>query len=313
MNKQEKTGLVLAIMCAIMWGASFPFSGVLAGKIDPVVFAIARYSLATLGLGIVFFFFTKDRKWLQVKDIPLMAISGIAAQAMFFYTSLLALNYISASEVGVINGMIPIFTVLVSIPLYRKLPTLIQTIAVMISFVGAFFIAFDPTNQYSGLNIGHMYMVIGVMGFIVSCFINKNFADRYDGLSTMLYQFLFATISLVILAAFKGSDLTEMSIVFASGMNLFSVLMLGLVCSGLAYVMYFKSLVLTGVTRANMVQNLIPLSAFVLSIFLLDEAVTMQKIIGLVLVIGALILFDMDINVIKRKLGLASSPEKEAA
>ncbi|WP_108650637.1 DMT family transporter [Dongshaea marina] len=306
MTRAETSGLLMAIFCAVVWGASFPFSAVLADKMDPVIFAIVRYTLATLGLAIVFMF-TKNRCWLRLKDIPLMAISGIAAQAIFFYTSLLALKYISASEVGVINGMIPIFTLLVSIPIYRKIPTTIQFFAVILSFFGAFCIAFDPSNKFSGLNIGHLYMLIGVMGFIISCFINKKFADRYDGLSTMLYQFLFATIALLLVLPFGHQSLSQVWIAFGNGYYIFCTLMLGLVCSGLAYVLYFNSLKLAGVNRANMVQNLIPLSAFLLSIFMLGESFTLQKTFGVFLVIVSLFLFDMSWEKIKIKLRLSSA------
>lgn len=300
MNKSEVSGLLMAIFCAIVWGASFPFSAVLAGKMDPIVFAIVRYGMATVGLTI-FFLFQKKKYWLAMKDVPLMVISGIAGQAVFFYTSLLALEYISAAEVGVINGMIPIFTLLVSIPIYRKLPTGIQMFAVMISFIGAFFIAFDPSNKFSGINAGHFYMVIGVLGFIVMCFANKSFADRYDGMSTMLYQFLFATVALLVVLGVQGGDMSEALVIFDNSYYLFCAVMLGLVCSGIAYVLYFYSLKLTGVERANMVQNMIPLSAFVLSIFMLDEQVTGQKVVGIILVIGSLFLFDMKWKNIKKR------------
>lgn len=315
MTKSETSGLLMAVFCAIVWGASYPFSAVLAGKMDPVVFAIVRYGMATLGLS-VFFMFQKKKYWLAMKDMPLMALAGIAGQAVFFYTSLLALEYISAAEVGVINGMIPIFTLLVSIPIYRKLPTGLQTVAVMISFVGAFCIAFDPSNKMSGINIGHFYMVIGVLGFIVMCFVNKSFAERYDGMSTMLYQFLFATIALLVVLTMQGGNMSEALVIFDNGYYLFCALMLGLVCSGIAYVLYFYSLKAAGVERANMVQNLIPLSAFILSVFMLGEQVTAQKVIGILLVIGSLFLFDMKWETIQqrfmKKAPLAETPAEKA-
>ncbi len=292
MNRTELTGVLVAILCAIIWGSSYVFSAVLSDKIDPVVFAIIRYGLASLGL-IVVFAFSKKKVWLNIKDAPIMAVSGIIAQAVFFYTSLLALRYISASEVGVINGMIPIFTLLVSIVVFRKIPTAIQTVGVALSFIGAYCIASDPGNKFSGINIGHAYMVIGVMGFVISTFINKRLGDRYDGLSSMMYQFMFATAALVMVMFAQGTDFSQAAIIFDNGYYLFCALALGFLCSGAAYVMYFYSLQAAGVERANMVQNLIPLSAYVLSIFMLGESVTLQKSMGILLVIVSLFIFNM--------------------
>lgn len=292
MNKSELTGVIVAILCAIIWGSSYVFSAVLSDKMDPVVFAIVRYGLASLGLAVVFAC-SKKKTWLAIKDAPVMALSGIVAQAVFFYTSLLALRYISASEVGVINGMIPIFTLLVSILVFRKIPTGIQTIGVAMSFIGAYFIASDPGNKFSGINIGHGYMIIGVVGFVISSFINQRLSSRYDGLSSMLYQFIFATAALIVVMLVQGTDFSQAAIIFDNGYYLFCALALGLVCSAAAYVMYFYSLQTAGVERANMVQNMIPLSAYVLSIFMLGESVTIQKTMGIFLVIISLFIFNM--------------------
>ena len=292
MNRKELIGTLVAVLCAIIWGSSFVFSAVLADKMPPVVFAIIRYGLASVGLAVVFAF-SKKKTWLTLKDAPAMAISGIIAQAVFFYTSLLALEYISASEVGVINGMIPIFTLLISVLVYRKIPTAIQTVGVVLSFVGAYFIASDPGNKFQGLNIGHFYMSIGVIGFVVSTFINKRLGDRYDGLSSMMYQFMFATVALVLVLLVQGTDFSQAAIILDNGYYLFCALALGLVCSGAAYVMYYYALQAAGVERANMVQNLIPLSAYVLSIFMLGELVTLQKTAGIFLVIISLFIFNM--------------------
>ncbi len=305
MNRKELTGVLLATLCAIIWGSSFVFSAVLSDKMDPVVFAIIRYGLASIGLAVIFAF-SKKKIWLNLKDAPVMAISGIIAQAVFFYTSLLALQYISASEVGVINGMIPIFTLLVSVVVYRRLPTPIQAIAVALSFSGAYFIASDPGNKFQGLNVGHLYMVIGVLGFVVSTFINKRLGDRYDGLSTMMYQFIFATLALLAVMFAQGTDFSQAAIILDSGYYLFCTLALGLVCSAAAYVMYFYSLQMAGVERANMVQNLIPLSAYVLSIFMLGESVTLQKTMGILLVIVSLFIFNMSMEQIQSFLGCKS-------
>lgn len=306
MIKSETTGLLLSMVCAIIWGASYPISAVLAGKIDPIVFSIARYGLAAVGLAIIFLL-QKKKSWLQIKDIPNMAIAGVLGQAVLFYTTLLALEYISAAEVGVINGMISILTVLICIPIYRTMPTATQIIAVTISFLGAFCIAFDPSNKFTGINLGHLYALLGVLSIIASGFINKKFADRYDGVSSMFYQFMFATAALVIVMVVQGRDITQVSIIFKNGYYLSIVLILGLICSAFAYVIYFQALKLTGVQRANMAQNVLPLSAFTLAIFMVDEQITTQKVIGIVLVVSSLFLFDMKWDTIKIRFAKRST------
>ncbi|GAL08902.1 metabolite transporter (DMT) superfamily [Photobacterium aphoticum] len=175
----KSLGLTLALVCAALWGASFPLGGVLAGKLDPVVLAIARYAIATLCFVAVFMFSKKHtlKKIQSKKDAILLMAAGISAQAVFFYFTILAYEYTSSGEIGVINGMAPFLTMAAVFVIDKIKPTAPKVFAVVLSLIGAAVIAYDPSNKIQGLNLGHLFALCGVLGFVTYNYILGKFGS----------------------------------------------------------------------------------------------------------------------------------------
>lgn len=194
MAPNKSLGLTLALVCAALWGASFPLGGVLAGKLDPVVLAIARYAIATLCFVTLFMFSKKHtlKKIQSKKDFVLLAAAGVSAQAVFFYFTILAYEYTSSGEIGVINGMAPFLTMLAVFVIDKIKPTAPKVFAVVLSLIGAGVIAYDPSNKIQGLNLGHLFALCGVLGFVTYNYILGKFGSdlnsRYDLYSSSFYQ-----------------------------------------------------------------------------------------------------------------------------
>lgn len=297
-SKDKVVGLSIALLCAALWGASFPLGGVLAGKLDPVVLAIARYTIATLGFATLFMLSPKHSlKPLQSKrDALLLATAGISAQAVFFYFTILAYEFTSSGEIGVINGMAPFLAMLAVFILDKVKPPMIKIGAVILSLIGAGVIAYDPTNKIQGINMGHMFAMLGVLGFVTYNYILGKFGSdlgsRYDTFSSMFYQFAAAALSLTVLGVCIGSDFSSASVLVENYYHTGSILALGLVCSGIAYALwevatkYTKDAVIT-----TMALNVLPLFSMIVAYFMLGETFTVQKMIGIATVVLALCVY----------------------
>ncbi|CAH0533217.1 hypothetical protein VST7929_01081 [Vibrio stylophorae] len=308
-------GLTLALVCAALWGASFPLGGVLAGKLDPVVLAISRYAIATLGFVVLFLVSKKHTlKPIQsAKDAMLLMAAGISAQAVFFYFTILAYDYTSSGEIGVINGMAPFLTMLAVFVIDKIKPSAIKVGAVVLSLAGAGIIAYDPSNKIQGLNLGHLFALCGVLGFVTYNYILGKFGsdlnERYDAFSSNFYQFASATAALVILGLITGADFSSASVLVENNKHIFSILALGLVCSGIAYAIWeIATLKTQDAVITTMALNVLPLFAMIVAYFLLGETVTLQKLAGVVTVVIALCIYTMGDN--KKK---AVAAEKAAA
>lgn len=294
----KTVGLTLALFCAALWGASFPLGGVLAGKLDPVVLAVARYAIATLGFVVLFVFSKKHtlKKIQSTKDAVLLMAAGLSAQAIFFYFTILAYEYTSSGEIGVINGMAPFLAMIAVFVLDKIKPTSIKVFAVLLSLVGAGVIAYDPTNKIQGLNLGHLFAFLGVLGFVTYNYILGKFGadlnERYDTFSSCFYQFGAATVALLILGIVTGADFASASVLIENGKNITSILALGLLCSGIAYALWEVATLKTqDAVITTMALNVLPLFAMIVAYFLLGEIVTLQKLVGVVTVVIALCIY----------------------
>jgi drug/metabolite transporter (DMT)-like permease len=78
-----------------------------------------------------------------------------------------------------------------------------------------------------------------------------------------------------------------------SGRMLLSVIWLGLLGSGLAYILVNTVLQEWGATRATMVTYLIPVVGLLLGVVLLDEALSSRLVVGGSLTIGAMVLVNL--------------------
>ncbi|TRW97890.1 DMT family transporter [Paracoccus sp. M683] len=71
-----------------------------------------------------------------------------------------------------------------------------------------------------------------------------------------------------------------------------AVLMLGGLCTGLAYVLYFRILAHAGATNLSLVTFLVPISAILLGVLLLNETLSAAQFCGMALIGGGLALID---------------------
>ena len=81
-----------------------------------------------------------------------------------------------------------------------------------------------------------------------------------------------------------------------------SFLMLAILASSLSFVFFAHTVKILGIIKANIFSNLIPVFTALFSFWILDESFTMQKIIGIVIVI-----LGVYITEINRKKGLQKS------
>lgn len=301
-------GLTIALFCAALWGASFPLGGVLAGKLDPVVLATARYAIATLGFVLLFVLSPKHslKKIQSKKDAILLFSAGVSAQAVFFYFTILAYEFTSSGEIGVINGMAPFLAMAAVFILDKVKPSAPKVFAVVLSLVGAGIIAYDPSNKIQGLNLGHLFALIGVLGFVTYNYILGKFgadlSERYDTFSSCFYQFAAAAVALAVLGVVTGADFASAKVLVETPKHIGAILALGLVCSGIAYALWeIATLKTQDAVITTMALNVLPLFAMIVAYFLLGELVTFQKLAGVVIVVVALCIYTVGDNFTKKK------------
>ncbi len=229
--------------------------------------------------------------WENRHDIFWAASCGIIGQGAFSFLSFLSLDYITASENGVIQGLIPIIILCVGFLRHGERFTVLQIVAAVGAFAGVAILVMDPSVEGSGFNIGHLICFASAASFSTMAYARAKLAEKYGSVATMYHQFVFAAIGFGIYLLFVGADFSSALGIFSSPLRIICITILGVGISGISYLIYIYAMERVGVDGTGMALNLMPLSSFVLAVFALGEAVTPMRLIAIAVVIGSMMMF----------------------
>jgi drug/metabolite transporter (DMT)-like permease len=195
---------------------------------------------------------------------------------------------VDSSIAAIINAAVPLFVLIIAAIFLRdERLTVNRIVGLVIGFVGvAILVGFNPADLANGSMSGE----IALIGSTISYACGAVYARRnIHGLRPMipaLFQVFFGLVIVTVLAfVFEnplGTTFTPQS--------LFAVIWLGLLGSGLAYLVFFRILGRWGATRTSMVAYLLPLYGIVLGALVLHEPVDGRLIAGTALIIGGVAL-----------------------
>ena len=262
---------------AITWGASFLFIAIAIDHVATGVVPVARLFFGILALAC----FPAARKRIAREDIGRVALLGLVAMTIPFYLYPLAEHSVSSSVTGMINGSIPVTTVVAAAILTRTMPSRRRIMAVLIGFVGIAFISFGSVGDEKGASIhGVLFLLVATCCYAFTSILSREMQVKYGTLTVLLWQEMFAllfSLPLGIPAFFDSSF---------SWSALFALMVLGSLGTGFAYVMYGMLMVRAGAVRGVIGVFFTPIVATILGLVFLDESVTMLAVVGMCIVIG---------------------------
>ena len=264
---------------AITWGASFLFIAIAIDHVATGVVPIARLGFGALALAC----FPAARKRIDKSDMVRVALLGLVAMTIPFYLYPLAEQSVSSSITGMINGSIPITTVVAAAILTRNMPSARRITAVIIGFVGIALISIGSVGDGKGASLhGVAFLLAATCCYAFTSILSREMQVKYGTLTVLLWQELFAllfSLPLGIPAFFESQ--------FAWS-AFFSLLVLGAFGTGFAYVMYGMLMVRAGAVRGVIGVFFTPVVATILGLLFRDEKVTALAVLGMcVVLIGA--------------------------
>ncbi len=274
-----QTPAELTVLGAI-WGASFLFMRIGASDFGP--FALVEVRLA-LGALILFPFLWRERARF---DAPLRwRLAGIGAVNSAIPFTLFAWGAERApAGVGAIcNALTVMFTVLVGVVFYRERITARQSLGMLAGFAGVVILA-------SGRTAGAAVGMAALAGTLASLFYGF-------GVNLIRRQLAGVPASAVAAATLLGATLLLAPLAAITWpqepiplRSWVSAVLLGVLCTGAAFVLYYRLIVRIGGPRASMVTYLIPLFAMLWAWGILAEQPTMSMALAAALILGGVAL-----------------------
>lgn len=267
----------MTAVVALTWGASFLFIAIAIDHVATGVVPIARLSFGALALAC----FPAARKKIAREDLGRVALLGLIAMTIPFYLYPLAEQTVSSSIAGMINGSIPLTTVVAAAILTRTWPTRRRALAVLIGFAGIALISFGSVGDGKGASLhGVTFLLIATCCYAFTSILSREMQMKYGTLCVLLWQELFAllfSLPLGIPAFFDSSF---------SWSALAALAVLGAFGTGFAYVMYGMLMVRAGAVRGVIGVFFTPIVATILGIAFRDDKVSILAFIGMMVVIA---------------------------
>ena len=165
-----------------------------------------------------------------------------------------------------------------------------------LSFAGVALVVLNGSFQFEASPIGVGLEFIAVLSAIGYSLVLRKIVTRYNTISIVAYQNIIGIFYFMpVWFAVDFSDFMQRPF---HPEAFRAIVLLAVFSSLLAFVFFTQSIRQIGVNRSNSFINLIPVFVAVLSFFVLNESLNIQKITGIVIVVAGLFLAQL-----KRKPG----------
>ena len=277
----------LIIMLGAIWGCSFLFNAVLIREISPLWVSAGR---VTIGAVICWaFFFAMRRKapsdWRIYAQLVVLGILNYAIPFALFPWSE---EHLASGIVGVINGMTPMTTVIVSQlwPGGEK-ASWNKVVGVLVGLAGAVILASPALAE--GVS-GQALAYLAALGATLCYALTLNYARRFKAVdSTVVASSSLTAAALIMIPVallFSGVPVITKTETWAS---LFGI---GVFSTSFSFLLVYWLLPKVGATNLSLNTFITPISAIILGVLILHESFQPVHVIGIVVIFLGLVFID---------------------
>ena len=278
------------ILTAFLWGGTFIAGKGIAGKVDPYSAAFLRFAIASTFL----IFLTRKAEgrlprinWKQAINILFLGCTGIFAYNILFFTGL---SLINANRASLIIATNPIFISLFSVLLFKDKLSFLKLTGLVLSVSGALVVisSGDISNIFkTGIGRGELTIFGCVISWVSYSLMGKPLMQTLSPMAAVCYSAVAGTLLLFFPALSHG---LFSNIPTYGPMEWSALFYLGFFGTVLGFFWYYEGIQRIGPMKAGVFINFVPVSAILLSYFILDEPVTKELLAGAVLVIAGVFL-----------------------
>lgn len=223
------------------------------------------------------------------KNLLYLIISG-ASLGFNWVFLFMAYDQTSVAIASLCNYMAPIILVALSPILFKEKLTFPKVLCVIACFVGVAMISGVFELQKGSVNVlGIIFGLLAATGFVFLIIFNKKLTSDLPNLDRSIIQLLVSAIVVLPFAIFKCAKTT-----FTFDLKTILILiMLGVIHTGFAYILYFKSVKELPVQTVSIFGYFEPIIGIILAAIILGQNLTIFGIIGTILIIGGSIVSEL--------------------
>ena len=280
--KEDSIGASYTFFAVILWSIMGIFVRWIPEVSSGMIVAY-RFIFATIVL-LVYGIVTKKSSNIKIKlnDVPYLVLPAVIL-SFTTYTYTIGLKNTTIANTIFLQQMAPLYVLLISSLLLKEKTSKNTAIAVIIGILGGFIIFYydissiNVTTNFYG-NVMSMFSGFGWALYTINI---RALSKKFDGLTTTLWMFVFATI--IMSPFFSGSNIL-------TPFSLSVLFILGFLCTAGSFLLYSIALKHIMATKASVIILTEGILAGILAYIVLGETVTQGTIIGGALILAAVLI-----------------------
>lgn len=277
---------LLPIPAVIFWGVSFIATKYLLDFISPETIISMRLILAIVLLLIIAAY---TKRSFNIKLKSHLYILVLAAIGVFhLWIQVTGMKFTTAANTGWIIGTAPVFIAILGFIFFKEKISVINIFGILAAFFGLFLLVGkgNPLNVNFFENRGDLLVLASAFTWGIYSIVNKKISLDYSPLMTILYLFIMMAI---IIIPFNLKASTIETILLLPPLGWAAILFLGLLCSGVSYVIWAYSLRELEAKKVGAYLYFEPLVTVAAAWLMLKEEITMLMLLsGLIITFGVI-------------------------
>ncbi|WP_334460289.1 DMT family transporter [Acinetobacter soli] len=286
MNQIAKTqwwAFLLPLIAVLIWSMNIAVTRYAVDLIEPASISFYRWLIAFIVLTPFMLFKVWVQRALVRRHLGQLAILSAFGMVLYQGLSYTTAHYTTATNMGIVNAFIPVFTIFVSMLILKDIPNRFAIVGSIISFLGLLYILGKgdfTTLLNMGGHSGDLLMVVAVFFYAFYGVFLKKWQLKIPLLISLYVQIGFALLYHIPFLMYFGLDAIN-------ARNAPSLLYAGIFPSLLAPLLWMLAVQHIGPNRTSIFMNLMPVfTAIIASLWLAEQWTLFHTIGGMMVLVG---------------------------
>ncbi len=281
MTEKQLRWFYLILLSAI-WGSSFILMKKALISLSPLQVGALRIIIAGIVLGSISL---KNLGTITKKQWPYLLISSFSGTFFPAFLFVYAIKHIDSSIASLLNSLTPINTFVLGVILFGSPFINKQFFGILLGLLGAGFLIFKGAEINPEQNYFYALLILlATVGYGLNINIVKRYLQELKPITITLGNFVISSIPASILLWASDFSLLESDAV--AKQSLFYVLLLAVVCTAFANVIFYKLVSISSPVFTSSVTYLIPLVAVIFGILDGEKISVLQLIAASIIFLG---------------------------
>ncbi len=221
-----------------------------------------------------------DRKW--------FLLLAFAEPFFYFLGENFGLMYVSPAVTSAIIATIPLVTPIMAFVFLRERVDRATVIGIIISFSGIIYMLVNRDLSLNASLKGILLLFLAVFSAVAYTIFIRKLANKYKAITILTWQNIIGTM--YFLPLFLIFDLRQVLTIVPFTATIMAIVQLSVFASSLAFLLFIIVVAKLGMVKANIFTNLIPVFTAIFAYYIIGEAITIQKVLGILMVITGIVI-----------------------